>query len=167
MMILNLLLKLVYWIVPLGIFVWSLFQPPIASYVFIPTALFEGWLYLTDIFGKPSLDSSIWSPDEIEIIRKYHVSLRYPFGAKDMSVVLNGFRWSTLLWVPWLLWNHLWICAAVIAVNFFVTGSLSVRLDPIFFLSDAVNKGKMEFAAELALLQQVIEKMHIKKTVTS
>ena len=53
----------------------------------------------------------------------------------------------------------MWLPSAIIAVNFFVTGSLAVRLDPIFFLSDAVNRGKYQFAGELSLLQEVSEKI--------
>jgi len=36
---------------------------------------------------------------------------------------------------------------------------MSVRLDPFFFLGDAVNHGKMQFAPELALLKEVSERL--------
>lgn len=156
--------KLLYWSVPFGLFVWSLFSPTIATYFFLTAAaIFEGYLFFIDGANKPKPDPSRWSQEDIYVIRKYHIALRYPFGARDMSVVLNGFRWSALLWVPWLLWNQMWLPSAIITVNSFVTGSLAVRLDPLFFLSDAVNRGKYHFAGELSLLQEVAEKLREKK----
>jgi len=152
-------LKLLYWSVPLGMFVWSVFQPKIASYSYlIVTILYVGYLFLIDISGRPKPDPSSWTPEEIHIIKTYHLALRYPRAAKDMSVILNGFRWTAIFWVPWLLWNHLWICAIFIAVNFFVSSDLSVKLDPFFFLSDAIRRGKSQFVPELTLLQQVDER---------
>ena len=88
------LFKLLYWSVPLGLFVWSLFSPTVATYLFLAAAaIFEGYLFFIDGASKPKPDTSRWSQKEIYIIRKYHIALRYPFGARDMSVVLNGFRW--------------------------------------------------------------------------
>jgi len=153
-------MKLIYWSVPLGLFIWSIFQPTMAVYVFIGIIiLFEGYLFFVDIFCKPNPSPLLWAPDEIKIIKKYHISFRYPFGAKDISVILNGFRWSTLLWVPWLLWNHIWVPASFIAINFFITSSLSVRLDPFYFLADAINRGQYQFSSELSLLQEVAAKL--------
>lgn len=152
--------KLLYWSIPLGLFVWSIFSPATATYIFLAaTAIFEGYLFFIDRANRPNPDPSRWSQEEIDVLRKYHLALRYPFGAKDMSVVLNGFRWSALLWVPWLLWNQMWVFAVIIALNFFIAGDLSFRLDPFFFLSDAVNRGKYQFAGELSLLQEVAEKI--------
>ncbi|MBN2584688.1 MAG: hypothetical protein JXL80_16620, partial [Planctomycetes bacterium] len=92
---------------------------------------------------------------------QYHLALRFSFGAKDMSCHLNGFRWVGLvLLTPWTLWNHMWITGAILVVVFFITGSISVRLDPFFFLGNAVSKGQMHFAYELSLLHQVSEKLN-------
>jgi len=121
--------------VPLGFFIWSLFQPRIASYVFVVlAAVFVAYLFIIDIANKPKPDPDVWTTDEIYIMRKYHLAIKFPFGARDFSCYLNGIRWSSLVWVPWLLWNHLWIPAGFLAINFFLTASLSVRLDPFFFL---------------------------------
>jgi len=145
--------KLVYWCIPLGLFVYAIFNPYTATFIFLAaTAIFEGYLFLIDRLNKPNPDPASWTEEEIKVIRKYHISLRYPFGAKDMSVVLNGFRWSAILWIPLLLWNQMWVFAVILAANFLITGGLSVRLDPIYFLSDAVNRGKYKFNYELSLL---------------
>jgi len=159
-MITFILSNLIKFAVPMGLFVWSLFQAAIASYVFVGlAALFVAYLFFIDITNRPKPDPLLWAPDEIEIMQKYHLALRFPFGARDLSCYLNGIRWSSLIWVPWLLWNHLWIPAAFLVVNFFVTASLSTRLDPFFFLSDAVKRGQTRFVGELATLQAVQEKL--------
>jgi len=155
-MITFILSNLMKFAVPMGLFVWSLVQPTIASYVFVGlAALFVAYLFFIDIANRPKPDPLLWAPDEIKVMRDYNLALRFPFGARDFSCYLNGIRWSSLIWVPWLLWNHLWILAVFLAVNFFVTTSLSVRLDPFFFLSEAVRRGQMRFAGELATLQVV------------
>ena len=154
------LIKLIYWSVPLGLFIWSIFNLTTATWSFIAIAtVFEGYLYFLDIFTKPSPDPERWNREEIELIRKYHVALRFPFGAREMSNILNGFRFTAFLWVPWLLWNQMWGFAVFFVLNFLFTGSLAVRLDPFYFLSDAVNRGKYQFASELSLLEEVAEKL--------
>ena len=146
---------------PLGFFIWSLFQPSIASYIFVGLAVvFVAYLFFIDIANKPKPDPVVWTLDEIDVMRKYHLAIRFPFGARDFSCYLNGIRWSSLIWVPWLLWNHLWIPAGFLTINFFLTASLSLRLDPFFFLSDAVNRGQYQFAEELDTLQAIQKKLN-------
>lgn len=154
--------------IPFGIFIWSIFMPQAGGYTYLGLyVLFVAYLFMIDS-SKPNPDPSIWSSDEIEVLRKYHLALRFSFGAKDMSCHLNGFRWiGLLLLTPWVLWNHMWIAGAVLIVTFFITGSISVRLDPFFFLGDAVNKGQMQFAHELSMLQQVAEKLNERATSQS
>lgn len=159
--ILNNLMKFT---VPLALFVWSLFQPSIAGYVYITlAAIFVGYLFFTDIAGRPKPDSLLWRPEEARVIRDYHLALRFPSGARDFSCFLNGIRWSGLIWIPWMLWNHLWIPAGFLAAIFICTSSMSVRLDPFFFLGDAARRGQVQFAAELQILQTVYEKMNESK----
>jgi len=144
--------------VPLGLFVWSLFQPTIASYVFVVlAAIFVAYLFFIDVTGKPKPDPSVWTPEEIEVLN--HLAIRFPFGAKDFSCYLNGIRWSSFIWVPWLLWSHLWIPAGFLVLDFFITASLSVRLDPFYFLSEGIRTGQHQFVGELSALQQVCEKL--------
>jgi len=160
------------WCIPLGLFLVSLFVPGIAGWVFIALyILLQGYLFLIDSArGTPSF--SEWTPDELDTLRKYHLALRFPFGSKFMSIQLNGFRWSgLLLMAPLLLWNHMWIPAAVSVVSFFLTASLSVRLDPFFYLEEGLsgcnrqppNNGRFfreaVYTKELALLRRVSAKL--------
>jgi len=152
--------KLMTTFIPFSIFVWSIFMPHAGGYTYLTIYIaFQSYLFFID-FNKPSPDPVIWSPGEIEILRKYHLALRFPFGSKDMSCHLNGFRWiGLLLLTPLVLWNHMWIAAVILIASFFISGSISVRLDPFFFLGDAVNRGKLQFASELKLLNRVYERL--------
>jgi len=162
-MIAMLLSNVMKFFVPLGLFIWALFMPHIAGYIYVVIyGLFEGYLFLIDK-TKKNPDPEKWSNEEIEIIKKYYLALRFPFGAKDMSVYLNGFRWAGILWLILFLFNQMWLAAAFVLVSFFITASISVRLDPFFFLEQAVASGQMQFAHELSLLQQVSEKLKNKE----
>ncbi len=72
--------KLLYWSVPLGLFVWSLFSPTIATYLFLTAAaIFEEYLFFIDGANKPKPDPSRWSQEEIYVIRKYPYSITLSF----------------------------------------------------------------------------------------
>jgi hypothetical protein len=144
-------------------FIWALFMPQIAGYSYIAIyALFAGYLLLIDKF-KPNPDPEKWTSEEIETIRKYHLALKFSFGAKDMSVFLNGFRWASILWIILFLINQMWFAAAFLVFAFFITADISVRLDPFFFLGQAVQSGQMQFSYELSMLQEVAEKLDTKE----
>lgn len=155
---------LYYWSVPLALYIWSFFNPQTAVYTFIGVkVLFEGYLFLSERMGRSEPDPPDWTAEEIEIRKKYNLSLQNPFRAKKLYGLLNGFRLSIIFWGPWLLWNELWIPFGFLVVNFFITASLSVRLNPIFFLEDAVHKGQIQFSNELSLLREVAEKLKLRK----
>ena len=158
-MILSNIMKL---FVPLGLFIWALFMPRIAGYIYVAIyGLFEGYLFLTDTI-KMRPNPNKWSTEEIKIIKKYYLALKFSFGAKDMYCCSNGFRWSGILWLILFLFNQMWIAAVFVVVSFFITASISVRLDPFFFLGQAVASGQIQFAHELSLLHQVAKKLNDK-----
>ena len=146
--------------IPFSIFVWSIFMTHAGGYTYLGLyVLFTAYLFIIDSI-KPKPDPLVWTSEEIDVLREYHIALRSPFGAKDMSCHLNKFRIIGLfLLAPWTLWNHMWIVGAILVLFFFISSPISVRLDPFFFLGDAVAKGKTQFANELAILQQVSEKL--------
>lgn len=167
---------LVMLVFPLAFFIWSLFQPSLAGYVFATlVAVLVGYLFFIDWANKPSIEQSEkWSKEEIEILRKYHIAFRVRFASRDFSCLLNAIRVSSFVWVPWLAWNAAWIPAAFLAVNFFLSRSLAIRLDPFYFLRRARDRDEMissqtldsaalkravQTSHELILLQQVAEKL--------
>ena len=46
---------------------------------------------------------------------------------------------------------------------FFITADVSVRLDPFFFLGQAVQSGQRQFVYELSMLQRVAERLNKKE----
>ena len=153
------IISYIFWIVPLGLFILALFLPKTSTYIYLAILiLFELYLYFIDIFNRPKPNNNYWNYEELRIIKEYHLAIRYSYGAKIFSIILNGFRFTIFIWVPLLLINSFWIPAIILVINFFFTGSLAVRLDPIFYLKDAVKKGKMKYYYELSLIQQVMNK---------
>lgn len=147
--------------VPIGLLIWALFMPKIAGYVYLGIyGLFSSYLFLIDSI-RVHPDPVKFSKQEIEIIQKYHIALRFSFAAKEMSVFLNGFRWAGIPWFFLFLFHHVWVGAIIVASLFFITASISVRLDPVFFLSQAVESGQIQYMSELSLLKMVAEKMGI------
>ena len=48
--LLTLILTMLYWGVPFGMFIWSIFQPAIAAYVYLVIVIvFESYIFLLDI----------------------------------------------------------------------------------------------------------------------
>jgi len=159
-----LIINAIKFIVPLGMFIWALFMPRVGGYAYIVIyGLFAGYLILIDKL-KPNPDNEKWTKEEIEIIKKYHLALKFSFGAKDMSLFLNGFRWASFLWIILFLFNQMWIPAIFLVLAFFVTADISVRLDPFFFLGQAVQSGQSQFAYELSMLQRVAERLNKKES---
>ncbi len=145
----------------IGILIWSFFMPFNASIVFLVLIiLFEGYISLLSFSLKRTSDASKCSVDEIAVIRKYPYYFYYPFSSKSDSSNLSGIAISTFIWVPWLLYNNLWLPATIIGVNYFISGSLSQKLNPRAFLHDAVeNKGKMFLLAEMEAVDFVCDKI--------
>jgi hypothetical protein len=152
--------NLVKFAVPIGMFIWSLFQPTIAGYSYVAiSTIFSAYLFFIDIAGKPQPDPLLLSPNEIRVLKLYHLAIRFPYASRDLSCCLNGIRLSSFVWVPWLLYDGLWIPAVFFIAYFFVTASLSVRLDPFFFFGDAISHGKKQYCYEFMLLKNVTEKL--------
>ena len=139
--------------------IWSINSFELPSYIYTGIVLlFSAYLIFIDML-KPSPDSNVYNRKEVKIIRTYHLFIKYPMGAKLFSVILNTFRWSAIIWTPWLYWNHSWILGSLLLFNFIFLGNLAVKLDPIFFYSDAVNRGKYQFEEELNDLKNLCDKL--------
>ena len=115
----------------LSLLAWSWFSPGVASSVFLIIAYsFVGFLMYHDHSARPSPDPTEWTPQEIDTIRRHHIFLRTPMMSRICNANLNNLRLSAFLWIPWLLWNRLFISSALIGIFYFIPHSLSKRLDP-------------------------------------
>ena len=148
-----------FWGIPILLGVWSLFQPEEAGTGFASIYIL---LFMCLFFGdisKPKIDPNMWIPEEIKVIKNYHVALRYPYGAKICSVLLNGFRWTSILLGIWMAINGIWFCVILFVILFIITAPISVRLDPFFFLHEGATKGNVFLMEELATLRRVNDKL--------
>jgi Leucine-rich repeat (LRR) protein len=146
--------------VPLLLLIVSIFVPYVGGYIYLSLYLiFSSYLFVSD-WKKPNPDPSFWSSDEISIIKKYHIALVFPFGARDMSCFLNGFRFFGILVSLWLFWNHIWVPSGIFIVLFVITGSLAIKLDPFFYLQLAINGQHYFMIQELMEFSRIYEKVH-------
>lgn len=148
-------------IISLAFIVWSFFGPIIASTIFISFfVILEGWLLLVHFSNKPKYNLRYFTPSELKVLKKYHLYFRYPFSSKSFSSTVSGIQLSAFIFVPWLLFNKIWMQAIIIGINYFIAGKIAVKLNPRFFLHDAVdNHGAMEFTDEMNAVDSVCEKI--------
>lgn len=94
------------------------------------------------------------------MLKKYHVFFRWPGFSTTLSGMLSAYNITVLLWVPWLLWQHVWVPAALLAVNYWVAGSVAWILRPRQFLHATVeehdNRGMMP---EMQAVDRVCERL--------
>ncbi|OGW44123.1 MAG: hypothetical protein A2Y66_07440 [Nitrospirae bacterium RBG_13_41_22] len=157
-------------ILSLGLFIWGLFMPRVAGYTYIILySLLLGYAFITDRI-KPNVDPKKWLPEEIEIIKKYYWALRFSFGAKSLSLLLNSLRFASILLVILYLLKQMWVFALFLGlffiIVFFITTPLIIRLDPFFCLMHKARKGDMYAEYELSLLKNIYEK-YIQKNIIS
>ena len=113
------MLNLIYfaaWPTTIGLFIFAFFEPTIAGYTFSGLSILIA-LYAINMYSiKADPDPEIWTPSEIEVIKKYHLSLVYPFGSQIISALINVVRLSSILWIPLLLIKHVWVPAAFLII---------------------------------------------------
>lgn len=154
------------WTLPLCFFVWSLFQPVTAAYVYMAViGIFMAFLMLLIAFGKPKLNPAAWTEYEIEIIYRYNLAVEYPDMAAWFSGVLGGFRCSGIIWIPWLLWNHLWLLSICLPLMGFLSWPFSMRLDPLHYIGESIEYGHKKYLKELAALMVIRRKFKPIQTI--
>lgn len=152
--------------------IWSWKNPSLASTVFL--IIVYSWLALLmfyDRFAKPDINPTEWTSDEIDTIRKHHIFLKTPIMARIYNANLNILRLSAFLWIPWLLWNRLFIPAALIGIFYFIPYSLSKRLDPLNrpvnentqYRTEVMQRFADDDSYEAMRLAYIIEKLRAKR----
>lgn len=144
---------------------WSFYDPSKASLLFIVTSLLiETWVAIKDYILRHSFepDNSKFNVEELQLIKKYHLYLAFPYTSRSLSSTLSLINLATFFWIPRLvLFGRFWPQAMVIGLNFFIAGYLAFKLNPRLFLHEAVDKdGKREFAHHKQVLESVVEKLY-------
>lgn len=129
-----------------GILIWSFFEPLWASKVFLFGFImaFEGYIYVMSLIGRPDNLKSFsepfyFNPDEVAVVKKYHIFFKFPFASRELSGAISGIQLSSFIWVPWLFYNGLWITAIAVAINYFIAGWFAMQLNPRLFLQQGLN----------------------------
>ena len=103
-----------------------------------------------------------WTSEEVDIISKYYLFFRYPYacrslGANASGVYLFGFVLGILL-----IFHHEWMYSTMVIINATVSMFLQSKLNPVFFLHDAVEKRKKEvYREEMMLVDSICKKMFL------
>lgn len=146
--------------------VWSFFDPLWASkvFLFIFIAAFEGYIFLMSRAGQADrleafTEPLYLNPDEVVVIKKYNLFFKFPFASRDFSAALSAIQLSAFVWVPWLLYQGLWLTAIAIGVNYFIAASLAMQLNPRLFLSRATGGVALFAHGELMAIESALEKL--------
>ncbi len=149
-------------IITITIVATSFFYPTQASWFFILffTSIEMYLLFISLINSKHYFVEGINLSDEEKLVlNKYYLYFRYPFASRSLSTSLSLIALVIIIFVPWLLYNNLWIQAVIIGLNYFLATTLSSKLNASFYLHDAVEKRGMEkFRNEMLL----VDSIHVK-----
>ena len=140
----------------------SFFYPTQASWGFVAFfVILEVYLFVTSRNRKYSSTEKIhFTDEEKQIVNKYYLYFKYPHTVKSLSTSLSLIALSAIIWVPWLLYNHLWLQAIIVGLNYIVAQHLSTKLNIRFYLHDAVEKlGQEEYRKEMVLVDSICNKL--------
>ena len=144
-----------------GLWLWAWFAPWVPTVIFLTVALpLAIFLFIVDSTRLPPPSRIEVLPHERRTFQRHHVFLRFPGAAGQFCLTLQVLRWSGLLWCALLAFKGLWWPAGILAVYFFVTASLSVRLQPIQPYTATAAQGNREIAEELAILQSLLRRLY-------
>lgn len=129
------------------------------------------WLIVlgSNMAMRPNEHSTGWllfSPEEREAYRKYHMHIRLPGAAEAYSATLNAFRIAGIVWAALCIWKGFYWYGALAILYFFISGGLILSLSPLRYMLGPAQKGNDVAEAQLQLIESVREKYDIiaKKT---
>ncbi|WP_461209948.1 hypothetical protein [Desulfocurvus sp. DL9XJH121] len=141
--------------------------------LFFPAAISVVILIASGYFLFPQImASSTFSPnpdtflrEEIEVILKYPLFFKYPFGSRSISAFLSGLQFFVALPVAgMLIYREQYPFILAAAATFFICLHLRPKLDPVFFLNEAKSRAKdpsmfFTFARELTIIESILFKL--------
>ena len=142
--------------------VLSFFYPPQVSWIFIAFFfVLETYLLTASRKNKFSfIKDAPFNEEEQVVIQKYYLYFRFPLTSKSYSSSLSLIALSAFILVPWLLYNHLWLQAIVIGLNYFVAQYISTALNVRFYLHYSVEELKQEEnRKEMELVDSICNKL--------
>lgn len=151
-------LPYISWIFNITLVILTFFGLTWALYLYLICSLFITWFtFILNAWFKRKIKGlypSYLFPD----IENYAFFLSSPVLSKIFSIILNSVRWTwAIIIIAILIFNWFNNYLAIIpSLIFFLSAGISVNLDPIFFLSNAVNEWKSRYISELEMVTYYI-----------
>ena len=159
----SILLPFTSWIALIILVVLTFFGSKIALFIYIILSLIVVWYtYIVNIWSKRKLKMLDIPQEDFQYIEKYAVFLIFPFASKILSIILNSVRWTWILMIVAIFMLD-WVApyfAIIPGLIFFLCSNISVNLDPIFFLSNAIHNWRSEFILELEMIKEFLAKIN-------
>ena len=127
---------------------------------------YGSWLFIlgANLATRPSQRTAGWllfSPEEFNAYKKYHLHIRFPGAADAYSATLNSFRLAGIVWGVLCFWNSSYWLGAFAILYFFISGGLILSLSPLHYMVGAARKGNDVAGLQLELIESVREKHQI------
>lgn len=157
----NMIIK----VIVTGLFLSSFLYPTVAPFGLLSFfVLFELFIFVSSIRLSSHEfklnNGEILTDDERLVAKKYSLYFKYPYTAKLYSSNLSLIGIIGLILIPWLLFHSLWIPTAFFVINYFIAQKLSVKLNPRFYLHDAVERNnQLEHTLEMHLVDSICNKL--------
>ena len=148
------------------ILAWSLIDPENGGRAYVVIAggaVASFFLYQFAWFPNSLPKNAVgieFDSEERLVLRKYHCWFKYPTLATVMTSLAAWLQMTSILSVPWFLYNSQWAPAAVGAFSLLFGPYFRLRFDPLNYLRMAViEKPGMGFEVELGAIDRVAEKL--------
>jgi hypothetical protein len=82
----------------------------------------------------------------------------FPSISSTISSFISGLQILSVILVPWLIYNKLWIPSAIVVLNSFLAFYISKKMRPMHFVKYANQFSKMYF--EKSALMSVYDKIN-------
>lgn len=154
--------SLLFLIIVLSLIVLTFWFPTITSFtVFLIYLILEVLFFVSSsVKIKPKEELGLNQEEEI-IFSRYSIFFNYTFSSVDFSRVFSTIQMSSLILTPLFLFKGLFIFGLMFGVNYLLVGSLAVKLNPAFFISERLRKGDNKYLHEFEIIQSVHEKIEI------
>ncbi|HVM32968.1 MAG TPA: hypothetical protein VMU88_07525 [bacterium] len=97
--------------------------------------------------------------DELHIVRKYFLYIRYTFAGRDFSWGLNCFRLTGIFWAIFDFCKGYYWVGGAIAIFYLLASGLIVILDPYTYYSIETKKGNKFAMRQLEVIKRAQEKI--------
>lgn len=136
---------------------------PYGGVVAFVSIMYTSWLlvllsYFATMPKKDAPVFSVFSNNEIQTYKMFHLAIWFPEGSAIYSSVLNLFRFAGIVWGMVCLWNEFYYIGLIMIAYYFISSGMIVKHNPYLYLSEGAKNGNAFAINEMAILQSIIEK---------